>query len=365
MKIVDVRAIGVNVPLVHEFKAAYGTRKTADFVLVEIEDDQGRIGLGEASTIPIYDEGSQDSVLYVINKYFKPLLMGKDPTKITFLMELLNSSIKGERYAKCAIDFALHDLTGKIFKLPVYDLLGGNSRNVEVCWVISAKNPELISEEVKNKLEEGFKTFKLKVGTDKKIDLKNARVVRDLIGDNINLRLDGNEAWSPKEAIQRIREFEDLYLEHVEQPVPAWNYDGLKFVREKCNTQIAADECILNPTDVVNISKRNATDRINIKVSRSGGIIASRKMAAIAEASGQSPFAGSMLELGIGTVASAHFFVSNAGMGLATELVGPLLLKKDILKKPIEYKNGYLILPEGYGFGIDLDYAAVKEFSVK
>jgi L-alanine-DL-glutamate epimerase-like enolase superfamily enzyme len=74
MQIADVRPIPLRVPLKQVFKAAYGVRRTADFVVVEIETDEGLVGLGEASPIPIYDEGNQAGVVYVVNNYFKPLL---------------------------------------------------------------------------------------------------------------------------------------------------------------------------------------------------------------------------------------------------------------------------------------------------
>ncbi|ADG83101.1 mandelate racemase/muconate lactonizing enzyme family protein [Thermincola potens] len=365
MKIVDVRATAVSVPLLHEFKAAYGTRSTADFVIIEIEDDQGRIGLGEASCIPIYDEGSQAGVVFVINKYFKPLLIGRDPRNITLIMENLAAAVKGERYAKCAVDFALHDLVGKIYDMPVYDLLGGKAREVQVCWVLSAKDPVQVNREAKEKLAEGYRTFKLKVGTDARKDLENVEALRDAIGYDTSLRLDGNEAWEPKEALRRITEFAKFIPNHVEQPVPAWNINGLRFVREHSPIPVVADECILTPYDTMEIARADAADMVNIKVSRVGGIVEARKIAAIAEAAGQFPFAGSMLELGPGTVASAHFVAANAALSLTSELVGPLLLKRDILKKPLEYKGGCLILPEGAGFGIELDQDAVAEFTVK
>lgn len=365
MRIADVRATAVSVPLLYEFKAAYGTRNTCDFVLVEIEDDQGRVGLGEASTIPIYDEGSQAGVVFVINKYFKPLLVGQDPRKITFLMERLADAVKGERYAKCAVDFALHDLVGKIYNLPVYDLLGGKARDARVCWVFSAKNAADIEQEARKKYKEGYRTFKLKVGTHRQKDLENVAAVRNAIGYDVHLRLDGNEAWEPKEAVARIEEFAPFKPDHVEQPVPAGNMEGLRFVREHSSIPIVADECVLTPQDAMTVARMKAADMVNIKVSRAGGFVAARKMAAVAEAAGQQPFAGSMLELGLGTVASAHWVVSNAGMALTSELVGPLLLKQDILKNPVEYREGCLILPEGPGFGVELDPEAVKEFAVK
>lgn len=363
MKIANVETYPVRVPLLHTFKAAYGVRDTADFVLVKIICDNGEFGWGEASTIPIYDEGSQADVVFVVNNYFKPLLMGEEPTNIAYLMEKLSTSVKGSRYAKCAVDFALHDLVGKIYNMPVYKLLGGTGEPLPVCWVLSAKTPKDIEKEAGKYFDEGYTNFKLKVGTDIKKDVENLSVLRKIVGKDAIIRLDGNEAWDAKEAINVIDKFSKYNPDHIEQPVPAWDFEGLKFVKEHISIPIVADECILTPKDTMRVAKMDAADRVNIKISRDGGIITSRKIASIAQAAGQKPFAGSNLELGLGTMASAHLFSALPEITMATELVGPLLLKEDIVEKPIEYKNGKLFMNDNPGFGIEIDMKIVEKYS--
>ncbi len=365
MKIIDVKTYPVKVPLLHEFKAAYGVRNTADFVLVEVVDECGQRGWGEASTIPIYDEGSQADVVFIIEKYFKLLLIGEDPTNVTALMYKLDKAVKSSRYAKCAIDFALHDLTGKLYGLPVYKLLGGKACEIDVCWVLSAKSPEAVAKEAMEKADKGYTEFKLKVGTDAKQDIANLAALRKAAGEKASIRLDGNGAWEPKEALSIIGEFMEYRPEHVEQPVPAWNLEGLKYVRSHSAVPIVADECILTPGHTMRVARMEACDRVNIKISRAGGILPAVKIAAIAQAAGQTPFAGSNLELGPGTVASAHLFTSVTGMNLATELVGPLLLKEDILTQPVQYKNGKLVLNDKPGLGIEPDMHLIEKYGCR
>ena len=365
MKIIDVRAYPVKMPLLHKFKAAYGVRDTADFVLVEVVDESGQSGWGEASTIPIYDEGSQADAVFIIEKYFKALLIGEDPTNITGLTHKLNKAVKSSRYAKCAIDFALHDLTGKLYGLPVYKLLGGKACEIRVCWVLSAKSSEAVAEEATEKADEGYTEFKLKVGTDTNQDVANLAALRRAVGEHAAIRLDGNEAWNPKQALAIIERFAEYRPEHVEQPVPAWDLEGLKFVRSHSAIPIVADECILTPNDTMRVARMEACDRVNIKTSRVGGILPAVKINAIAQAAGQMPFAGSNLELGVGTVASAHLFTALTGMSLATELVGPLLLKEDILTQPVHYENGKLVLNDKPGFGIEPDMCLIKKYGCR
>ncbi|NYE05733.1 muconate/chloromuconate cycloisomerase [Bacillus niacini] len=364
MKIVDIETIAVRVPLIKPFKAAYGVRDTADFVLVKVFADNGLEGIGEAATIPIYDEGSQASAVFAINRYLKPLLIGQDPRKIGLIHEMMDKAIKGERYAKSAVDYALYELTAKYFNLPVYQLLGGKNRDIQVTAVLSAGNTEEIVTEVTKKKEAGYKVFKLKIGTDHTQDLERVRLIREAIGYDVDLRLDGNEGWRGKEAVRKAKDIEEYNPSHLEQPVPNWDLEGLKYLRENSSIPIVIDESVLTLKDAYKVIKYVGGDILNIKTARSGGLFPSLKIAATAEAAGVTPLLGSMLELGIGTIANAHFAASLTGTNLATELVGPQFVKKDILREDIVYENGYLVLPEGPGWGVEIDRDMVKEFTV-
>lgn len=364
LRISDIRAIGVSIPLAKSFNASYGTRETADFGIIEIEDNQGRIGVGEASTIPIYAEGNQAGCLYIIEKYIKPIILGKEPRDINYINSLISKAVKGEYFLKSALDFAMHDLVGKIYNLPVCQLFGRTGKNIEVCWVIGAQKPEEVSVEAISKLKEGYKVFKLKVGTDAKNDLENLEVLRSSVGES-EIRLDANEAWNPKEAIKIIEEFKKYFPKHIEQPVPCWDIEGLRFVRDHSSIPIVADESVQTPNQAMAVAKANSCDSINLKISRCGGFREAYKIIAIAEATGLKYFFGSMLELGIGTIANAHFAAAFMDENIATELIGPQLLEKDILYKPIIYKEGCLVLPKGSGFGIELNNDVLAEYKIK
>lgn len=365
LKIRDIKTIPVSVPLIKPFKAAYGTRETADFVIIKIETDQGLVGIGESATIPIYDEGSQASVVYSVERYFKPLLLGEDPREIGKIHEKMNKAIKGERYAKSGIDYALYDLTAKYYNIPVFQLLGGYKQDVQVTAVFSASNSEELLEEAVRKKEEGYQVFKLKVGTDHAEDLERVRLLRDVLGSDVQLRLDGNEAWRVKEALQKIKDFAPYEPVHIEQPVPGSDIEGLQWLRDHSPIPIVIDESVTTVKDTFRVLKTVKGDILNIKTARSGGLFPSLKMAAIAESAGIDPLLGSMLELGIGTVANAHFYTALTGTSLACELVGPQFIIQDIIVEDLQYKNGHLILPPGPGLGVNLDEDVIREFRVK
>lgn len=365
MKISNISAIPVSVPLLKPFKAAYGVRATADFVIVKVETEEGLVGLGEAATIPIYDEGSQAGVVFSIARYFNPILKGQDPRNIGQIHAMMDKAVKGERYAKSAIDYALYDLTAKAYNIPVYQLLGGHNKPVQVTAVFSASDPDQLAAEALKKKEAGYKVFKLKVGTEHEQDVARVQLIRETIGYDSELRLDGNEAWTGKEGLKKLKDFEPFRPAHIEQPVPHWDLDGLKLIRDNSSIPVVIDESVITLKDTFRVASRVGGDILNIKTARSGGLFPSLKIAAVAESAGIFPMLGSMLELGIGTVANGHFGAALTGTTLATELVGPQFVKKDILKKDLEYRDGCLILPQGPGWGVELDEDAVKEFTVK
>ncbi len=134
-------------------------------------------------------------------------------------------------------------------------------------------------------------------------------------------------------------------------------------VRLRAPVPIVADERMLTPKDATRAARMEACDRVNIKVSRAGGILPSIKIAAVAQVAGQRPFAGSNLELGLGIMASAHLFVALSDMPLATELVGPLLLTEDILIQPVQYDKGKRIVAEQPGFGVEPDRDLINKYA--
>ena len=362
MTIVDLETIPVRVPLLRPFKAAYGVRESADFVLVKITADNGIVGLGEASTIPIYDEGSQGGVVYCIERYLKPLLLGRDPRRIGALHEMMNRALKGQRYAKGAIDYALYDMTARSCGVPVYQLLGGYHRPVEVSAVFSAADTEQLLQAAEDNLHRGYRVFKLKVGSDHRCDVDRVRQLREVLGYDVQLRLDGNEAWGSKEAIAKIGDFMRYLPTHVEQPVPARDIAGLNEVRQAVTVPIVIDESVVSTYDAHHVLSCVRGDLLNIKTARCGGLFPSLKVAAVAEAAGVPTFVGSMLELGIGTVAGGHFAAALTGCRGAAELVGPQFVRQDILKSDLTYDDGRLILPDGNGWGVELDEEIVRDF---
>jgi len=365
MKIVDVETFAVNVPHKVPFKAAYGTYYGCEYLIVKIRTDNGVVGVGESSTIPIYGAESLESSKFIVERYLRFAVIDQDPFDLAKIHARMNEAVFGNAYAKGGIDLALFDIAGKSLNVPVYTLLGGKYRQeVEVTGVLSNKRPEEMVLEAQRYLRDGFKCLKMKVGVDPEMDLARLKAVRQSVEDT-PIKLDANEGWTAQTAPGIIRKMEKYDPLYVEQPIPRWDLNGLADVSKSVETPIVADECVGDEHDAMKIVEKRAADYLNIKIARVGGLYRAKKIATVAEAAGIPCILGSMLELGVGTAAGIHFAVSTENLRYATEIVGPLYIVEDIVKNPLVFKNGLVEVPSTPGLGVDLDENKISKLLAK
>ena len=358
MKIVKVEPYVFKVPLVKPFRTFLAEVTTKDHLIIKIETDEGHVGLGEIGPLPEFAGESGATCLSVTRDHLAPAVLGQDPFNIGPILARMEVAIKANHLVKSAIDFALHDLLGHILDIPVYKLLGGKyHEKVPLCWAMGMKSPEEMAKEAEEFVKKGYKCLKAKIGLDPKTDIERMRVIRETVGNGVEIRADANQAYSPDTAILVIKKLEkmDLDLQYVEQPVPYWDIDGMAKVTKSVDTPILADESIFSIHDAVTVVRRGAADMINLKVGKVGGLNVSKKIAAFAEAADIPCMVGSMLEIWIGTAAGAHFAVATKNVSYECELIGPLYYTFDVVKEGYRYINGFLEVPDKPGLGIELD----------
>lgn len=362
MKIIDLRVYPIRIPLHDVLVAAYGKRDSAEFLLIELETDTGLIGIGEAATIPIYGKEDPAGGEYIIKKFIKPMLLGKDPSQIAGIHRSLTQSFPGYQCVKSAVDIALYDLAGKCARLPIYKLLGGTGGSVPIIWLVSASQGSKGIEKAVKHVKEGFTAIKVKVGRDWQQEIGFLRELREEVGEQPEIRLDANGAWHWKAALRYIRQMEVLDISMLEQPVPGWDIEGLQELRNHSPVPIVADECAITLHDVYKIARDKAADCVNIKICRSGGFYPGIKMAAVAEAAGMPVVVGSMLEYGVGTLAGAHFASVVSSKGSPAEVIGPLIARDDIVIPQLRYEDGKIYLTDAPGLGVKLDKAKIQQY---
>lgn len=132
--------------------------------------------------------------------------------------------------------------------------------------------------------------------------------VRKEVGDNIRIRIDANQAWSPKQAVKLLNQMQDkgLDIEFVEQPVKAHDFEGLQYVTQRSYVPVLADESVFSPEDTLKIMQMGAADMVNIKLMKCGGLYNALKIASAAEVYGVECVIGCMLEAKISVNAAVH-----------------------------------------------------------
>jgi muconate cycloisomerase len=205
--------------------------------------------------------------------------------------------------------------------------------------------------------------FKLKIGAGEvSKDLAHVIAIKKAVGDRASVRVDVNQAWDEAVALRACRILGDNGVDLVEQPISRYNQVGLARLSASSPIPIMADEAIESVEDAYNLARLGAGTIFALKIAKTGGPRAALRAAAIADAAGIGLYGGTMLEGGIGTIASAQAYITLPKMAWDTELFGPLLLTEDILATPPVYQDFQLHVPSTPGLGLDLDEDRVAFF---
>lgn len=364
MKITDVKTWPVSIPFKKPFVVWRGVAETKDHVIVQVETDEGISGVGEASPFLYYASETQEDVISTVHNYIRPIIKGMDPFNLEKIHEIFATTIDGHYFSKAAIEMALWDIMGKELEVPVYKLLGGKAHeNVPLAGILKSGDPSDLVEEAEEWTSKGFQHLKVKIGFGVKRDLAAVRSVRSAVDDEVTIRVDAEENFDLKTALQIASELEDLEIELISQPIPRHNYHDMSLLRQSVKIPVLVDESITTPEDVLLATRLETGDLVNIKVVKSGGILNAKRMASIAEAAGKDCLVGSMLEMGPGTLFAAHFAVSTPNITYANEIIGPLLLSDDILAEPVVVEDGRIEVSDVPGLGIRLDMEKIEKYS--
>ncbi|HWR45628.1 dipeptide epimerase [Sporomusa sp.] len=353
MRIAAIRIGKVSIPLKKPFKTALRQVNSAEDIIIKMVADTGEIGFGNAPPTAVITGESQDSIIAAIRDTIGPKLIGMDVDNLEGIMTTIDSSMLHNSSAKAALDIAVYDLFGKLHGIPLYKLLGGYREVITTDLTISVNDPEEMVRDSLEAVAAGYTALKLKVGTDAALDIKRVQAIRAAVGYDVQIRLDANQGWSPKEAVRTIRKFEDMGLdiELIEQPVKAHDFIGLKYVTDHVETDIMADESAFGAYEVFQLLAMQACDLINIKLMKAGGLHNAIKIAHFAETMGINCMMGCMLESKVGITAAASLA---AGKRIVTksDLDAAVLLAEDPVVGGVSFSKNQLIIPDAPGLGI-------------
>src|SRR5580765_425427 len=367
MKITGVRCVPVLVPRRQAYgdvvKTALGAAAFSDYTIVFVDTDAGITGLGEVDSV-FKRRGAL--LRHDLEKSLAPAVIGEDPFRIAALVKKMDDTLDGVEEAKAAIEMALWDIVGKALDTPVYNLLGGKVRDrIPLSYSIPFGAPDAMASLAQERVKWGHRTIKVKVGSeDSARDIAAVESIRTAIGPDVKLRVDGNMGWqTAKQAIAVIRAMEPSNLELVEQPLPAYDLDGMAEVRRSIGVPLMADESVRNPRSAMQVILRGAADIANVYVTEAGGLLNAAKIFAMFESAGMPCMIGSMPEFGIGTAAQIHLGVAMANLGPDSDTCGVLYHQEDLLTKPLRIENGFSYPPEGPGLGVEVDMKVLESWN--
>ena len=354
-RIASVETRIIDTPMLTDIKTTYGSWNCQPHVIVKITTEDGTSGLGESSPLEFFTGESPDMVKMVIERILTAVLIGKDPFDLEALLLAMDHRLPKQGSSKSGVDGALHDLLGKLLGIPVYRYLGGRCREglVTAATAVGIDTPDKMREEARQWVEKGFRTLKLKIGVDPKTDEESIEAVRDAVGKEIRIRVDANQGYSSSTAIQVAKSVEKYGIEYIEQPVPAWDIEGMARVRRATAIPVAADESLYTLHDAMQLIRAEAVDVFGIKFIKTGGLARAKKIAHLAEAAGIECVVISPLETTLGTAAGAHWALSVPNANLDHELVGPLFIHDDCFEG-MEIVERSIEVSDRPGVGISL-----------
>jgi o-succinylbenzoate synthase len=357
MQIASVEVIPYALPFREPYVTARGRLDRREVVLLRLRDDAGLVGLGEA--VPLSLRGGAALALVV-----------EELEGLEELDTLDEEGIAGAGLsspARCAALTALLDMRGR-------RAAGGGEgpaapeaadpESVRCNATLIAGKPAAVAADAESWAEEGFSTFKLKLGTGD--DVAQVRAVRDALGAEVRIRVDVNGAWDVDTARRLLAELEPLDVELAEQPVAT--IEELGELAGSTSIPIAADESVESREDAERAAAAGACALAGIKLSKVGG-----PEEAIAIAEVLPSYLSSALDGPVGIAAAAQVAQTlgqvvadgapadaGGGIGLAHGLATQRLFSSTVAATECELKDGYLHPPPGPGLGVEIDEAALE-----
>ena len=317
------------------------------------------------NSAPTMTGDTQGSLVAAI-RHLGSLLVGEDAWMRPALMRRLAAALYGNTGAHSAIELALIDLAGRAANLPAIDLIGGAVRRaVAPMWLLGNATPAEDAAEARQKLAQGFRFFKVKVGA-KTIDgdIDSTHAVRNAIGLDLPICADANCGFSPADARRYLDGTRDAGLLFLEQPLGPHDLTALAALARSAPIPLGADEGIHSLADVTAHSQAGAGG-VSLKLIKLGGISAAIEAARLAERLGLAVnVAAKIAESGIASAAAIHLACAAPSVDWGVSLTH-FYLAEDIVTEPLKIVDGLVALPATPGLGVEVDEAAVARFTVK
>ncbi|MFC6177169.1 dipeptide epimerase [Companilactobacillus huachuanensis] len=301
----------IKIKLNKPFVTALHEVDSVQAVKVKVILDNGLSAIGSGTPNEMVTGDSLKGMLDIITNIISPKIMGNSLDNWNNLIDELQNSVEGNYPSKAALEIALFDLRSQLFKTSLTTLLGDKDNlPVKTDYTISIGSNQEMIKNAKEKIKQGFTSLKIKVGEREYYDdVKLIENLSESLTDNITFRVDVNQGWTVKEAIEAANEWKskNIKIDFIEQPVTRYDLYGMKEVTENSPYPIMADESVFSLKDAINVIEAHACDLINIKLMKTGGLSVAESINKIAEAFGIKCMIGCMIESPISIAAAVDF----------------------------------------------------------
>jgi len=367
-----------------------------NFVTLKICTDAGICGLGDATL-----NGREKAVATYLEEYCIPALIGKDPRNIEDLWHYFYKGVYWKRgsvtmTAISAIDMALWDIKGKALNTPLYNLLGGKSRQGVLVYAhATGPNLEQMLEDVSKKVEQGYQAVRVQSGipgvgrvygvpksgqpyepaqkglpheeswdTARYLNFvpKMFSRVREVFGEDLHLLHDAHHRCTPNEAARLARELEPFHLFWLEDPVSAELQEGLRLVRQHSTTPLALGEVFNSVYDCTTLFSEQLIDYIRMPLVHGGGVTHLQKVAALASLYHiQTGIHGATDLSPINLAASLHvdFAVNNFGI---QEHMPHAEMVHEVFQPNYHFEKGFMYINDAPGIGVELNEEQAAQY---
>jgi L-alanine-DL-glutamate epimerase-like enolase superfamily enzyme len=360
MKIIAIDTYPLVLPVKEIYGGAAGFLEDCRSLIVRVETESGIEGWGEGTQgRPGNTYETLETMEIMTQKYFAPTLIGMDLEETGSVVNKLHRVRHGHPITKAAIETALFDALGKIYGIPLCRFFGGPyRREIDLVGGLGMDlGPESIGERARQLKEEGFQTFKIKIGQqDRPKDIERVRAVRQAVGDDALIRVDGNASYSFADARFVLNELSRFRITDAEQPLARGDLRSLAELRRAVGISIAAQESVSSAEDALAVLEEQAADLLKIKLTHIGGFQRGLEVAAVVGAKGLPVVIGQ--GSACTTILSAaemqlHSALKNAQKG--GEMTGFMRLGEQDVFSPITVTRGKVCPPMTAGLGIEVN----------
>jgi muconate cycloisomerase len=383
MQVVELTAYHVRIPLRRRIRHASQSRSETDNVLVRCVLEDNTEGFGEGVPREYVTGETIDFVLNLLRGSNLPAQLEPcaDFAGAVRLAERLRlAPVPGDERgcqgnaARCAVELALLDAFGRrcgqplsaVCQLVAPELYQPRSWVRYSGAITSARGPKLSVAAIAMRVYR-FRQLKIKVGIAGYEDVARLRRLRRLMGHCVDFRVDANEAWSPAEAVARIRDLEPFGIGAVEQPVAHADIDAFAQVRHEVAVPIMLDESLCSPYDAERARERDRCDLFNLRLSKCGGFIPTLRLAEFARRHGFGYQLGCQVgETALLSAAGRHFASSVAGLRYLEGSYDRHLIREPLGDRDLTFRwGGWAPALSAPGLGVTVDAEALRRVTVR